>query len=64
MISTNSEIVTPSKATVVSRVEVRDINRVIESILPKTFTRILAVKEAEHLGRKLESQALLDRDVL
>jgi uncharacterized protein (DUF433 family) len=41
MISTNSEMLTPTEAAVVSSVEVRDVNRVIdESILPKDFYRI------------------------
>jgi uncharacterized protein (DUF433 family) len=41
MISTNSEMLTPTEAAVVSSVEVRDINRVIdESILPKDFYRV------------------------
>ena len=41
MISPNSEMLTPTEAAVVSSVEVRDVNRVIdESILPKDFYRI------------------------
>jgi|ERR1700722_6037046 len=41
MISANSEMLTPTEAAVVSSVEVRDVNRVIdESILPKDFYRI------------------------
>lgn len=41
MISTNSEMLTPTEAAVVSSVEVRDVNRVIdESILPKDFYRV------------------------
>jgi hypothetical protein len=41
MITTNSEMLTPTEAAVVSSVEVRDVNRVIdESILPKDFYRI------------------------
>lgn len=38
MISTNPEMLSPTEAAVVSSVEVRDVNRVIdESILPKDF---------------------------
>jgi uncharacterized protein (DUF433 family) len=41
MISPNSEMLTPTEAAVVSSVEVRDVNRVIdESILPKDFYRV------------------------
>lgn len=41
MISMNSEMLTPTEAAVVSSVEVRDVNRVIdESILPKDFYRV------------------------
>jgi len=41
MLSTNSELLTPTEAAVVSSVEVRDVNRVIdESILPKDFYRV------------------------
>ena len=41
MISTNSEMLTPTEAALVSSVEVRDVNRVIdESILPKDFYRV------------------------
>jgi uncharacterized protein (DUF433 family) len=41
MIPTNSEMLTPTEAAVVSSVEVRDVNRVIdESILPKDFYRV------------------------
>lgn len=41
MISPNSQMLTPTEAAVVSSVEVRDVNRVIdESILPKDFYRI------------------------
>jgi uncharacterized protein (DUF433 family) len=41
MISTNSEMLTPTEAAVVSSVEVRDVNRVIdERILPKDFYRV------------------------
>lgn len=41
MITTNSEMLTPTEAAIVSSVEVRDVNRVIdESILPKDFYRI------------------------
>ena len=38
MMSTNTQMLTPTEAAVVSNVEVRDVNRVIdESILPKDF---------------------------
>lgn len=41
MISTISEMLTPTEAAVVASVEVRDVNRVIdESILPKDFYRV------------------------
>jgi uncharacterized protein (DUF433 family) len=41
MIPTNSEMLTPAEAAVVARVEVRDVNRVIdESILPTDFYRV------------------------
>jgi len=41
MISTNSEMVTPTEAGVVSILEVPDVNRVIdESVLPKDFYRV------------------------
>jgi uncharacterized protein (DUF433 family) len=41
MISMNSEMLTPTEAAVVSSIEVRDVNRVIdESILPKDFYRV------------------------
>jgi uncharacterized protein (DUF433 family) len=41
MISTNSEMLSPTEAAVVSSVEVRDVNRLIdESILPKDFYRV------------------------
>ena len=41
MTSTNSAMLTPTEAAVVSSVEVRDVNRVIdESILPKDFYRV------------------------